>query len=322
MLISTPEELRLCLPTHQLTEDISMLSGFLETSEKDFVLPVLGNELYVEVQKKYDEIADPTLLSDVKSELRKDPWVRLILACQRPLVFNACYRSEGILNSVISGAGLNMIGTENFDPASEKFAERFRTTCNREAHQGIDLLLRLLEDDATGTKVFTELWKKSRYYYRVSGRLINTADEFNQYVNIYGSREKFISLVQDIAFCEDTVIRPEVGDDYLMKLIERMNAGKLNTTEKTAVGKLQKALALLVETRNKMFSRPESRDDATLCLRLAVGYISSHTADLPDIELSPLYHPVAPATEEEPPVERFRNNKKGSKLFSLPAPKL
>lgn len=319
MLISTPEELRLCLPTHSLNDSISMLSGFLETSEKDFVLPVLGNELYAEVQKKYNEIADHSLLADANSPLREDPWVRIIIACQRPLVFNACYRSEGILNTVLSGAGLNIRGTEGFESSSEKMSDRFRLTCNREAHQGIDLLLRLLEDDATGDKVFTELWKQSRYYYRVSGRLINTADIFNMYVNIYGSREKFIALIQDIAFCEDTVIRPEVGDDYASLLIERMNNGQLNDTEKIVVEKLQKALALQVEARNKMFDNPNAKNDATLCLRLAIGYISSHTDKLPGIEVSPIFHPCLPEGEETTEqTRRFENNKKGNSIFTLP----
>lgn len=135
------------------------------------------------------------------------------------------------------------------------------------------------------------LWKQSAYYYYADGLLFNTATEFGLYVNIYDSREKFIQILPDIRYCQETHIESEIGTELLLDLIEKHKSGSLGKEEDIAYHKLQRVLSLEVEARSKVVYRKEAKDESIGHTRLAMEYIRRNQTkfDYEAMKSSPLF---------------------------------
>lgn len=146
-------------------------------------------------------------------------------------------------------------------------------------------------DDEQAIRDIIELWKQSAYYYYADGLLFNTATEFGLYVNIYESREKFIQILPDIRYCQETHIEAEIGTELLLDLIEKHKDGSLNKEEEIAYHKLQRVLSLQVEARSKVVYRKEAKDESIGHTRLAMDYIRRNQTkfDYAAMKASPLF---------------------------------
>lgn len=166
------------------------------------------------------------------------------------------------------------------------------------------------EEEADPRVEIVALWKESAYYYYADGLLFNTATDFDRFVNIYESREKFIQLVPDIRYCQETNLETELGEELLSDLIEKRRTGQWNATERKAYIRLQRTLSLMVEARNPMFKRAAASDEAVGQLCLALDYIRKNQKQFnrEAMEQSPLYDadlwretPSAPLPPPPPP---------------------
>jgi len=329
MIISTLDELTMHLPTHAM-QSIARMMGFFESSTHDFLLEKVGKPLYRAIEEKY-ESTDIDLLLPHNAKHRS-AWEQLIVLCQKPIVYDAFMRAAGISAVSINESGINIVSTDDYDNANEKSISTYKSTCRTEAHAGINRLLIQLEEWAQefGTwepekegdtppdeAVIVELWRRSRYYYLADGLFINTATKFNEFVDIYESREKFIQMLPDIRYCQEMILRPELGDDLTDDLIKQYQTGQLNTEQKRAVVRLQRALALHVEARSKLFKRPEAKDEAIGNTKEAMEYIAAHQDAFGEaVKASPFYKKPQPVNPEPVnPAPKWENNRKGNALF-------
>lgn len=356
MIITTPEELRLYITTHVI-ENMNALAGFMDSSEHDFLLSKIGKPLYERMMQEYESMGNPNILLP-ENKKEHTLWHEFILLCQRPVAFDMMYRAADVSALSINESGINIVSTDNYDAAGKDAVERYKTRCNIEAHRGIDRLLVQLEEWAQTLEPMEEtisggteeegptekeiqqeivtLWRKSRYYYLADGLFINTATKFNEFIDIYDSREKFIQLLPDLRYCQEVILRPELGDDLTDQLIEAYQSGKLTGIQQNAVVLIQRALATHVEARNKMFTRKEAKDNAIFLVKLMIDFLMKHQDEMPEgIKTSPFYRPPAkkaspeigngatdntsflPSYGEEEPKSAgpWKNNRRGNKLF-------
>lgn len=348
MLITIPEELTQYVPNH-VVEDIRILYGFIDNSEHDFLIERVGRPLYKQICRKYEAVLNKDEM--LPGEMVKlSPWKELIRLCQRCVAYDTLYRSADVMGISINDAGMNVVTSANYDTVTKEQKESYKTRCNIEAHRAIDRLLVQLEEWAELLNDETEeweeeereeadaiiaLWRKSRYYYLADGLFINTAKVFNEYVNIYENREKFITLLPDLRYCQEMVIRPELGDKLTYALLKKMQDGTATDAEKEAIHKIRRTLSLKVEERNAMFNRKDAKSEAILSMKMLLEYLQKHSEEMPEeIKESPFYeepcHPedlVIPEEEStntfigipqdyRPEEERrWRNNRRGNKLF-------
>ena len=164
-----------------------------------------------------------------------------------------------------------------------------------------------------------ELWKASKYYYQVAGLFVPTATAFNEYVNIYESRERFVELLPDLRFCQRHNIANELGYPLAKDLLQKMNDGKGNDIERETIDNIREALCLWVETRSKMFNRPESKDEAIGSVSRLVAYVKTHQ-DKYDQEAIKEFPGYEPPKERHPKKcnEGWKNNRPGDALFVTP----
>lgn len=330
MIINTIEEVRLYLPNHRL-DDIQGLKGFINSSERDFLADKLGMELYDAVCEKYNTIRPEEFFPENSSEWTE--WHRLICAAQPVVVFDALYRSADLNVISLNEAGMNIASSDNYESAGEKLIEKFKSRCNTESHRAVDRMLVLLEtwaqkvgtlseepeEEETEMQQIVRLWKKSRYYYQDSSLFISTATQMQQYLDIYESREKFVSLIPQLRYIQSVLIEGEIGSSFVSYLIKAQKEGKLKEQEKILVEKICWWTAFAVESRSKMFNRSEATEDAIKMRQNAIGYIQQHYADFSaNIGIdSPLY--VAPVEESTSDTPKWENNLPGNKLFVTPS---
>jgi hypothetical protein len=278
-------------------------------------------------------------------------------------VFDAFYRSADINAISVNQSGINVVDAENYDAASKDGIEKYKKQLNKNCHDAVNELLIWLEDGAKeideptesrndGTTEgssgssssssssegpepepsreeqlmeIVELWKASKYYYKVTGLFVPTATAFNEYVNIYESRERFVELQADLRFCQRHYIVNELGVPLAKDLLTKMNAGKGNDTENETIDNIREALCLWVESRSKMFNRPEAKDEAIGSISRLVAFIKSHqdNYDKDAIKEFPGYEAPPTPDEDEPdtPIcrgEGWENNRPGNAMFVAP----
>lgn len=330
MLINTIEEVRLYLPNHRL-DDIQGLKGYFDSSERDYLADKLGMELYEMVCEKYNGIQPAELFPENSSAWTE--WHRLIRAAQSVVVFDALYRSTDLNVISLNEAGMNIASTDNYDAADEKLIEKFKSRCNTESHRAVDRMLVQLEawahkvgtlpdepvEDEPEAHTIVRLWKKSRYYYLDSSLFISTATQMQEYLDIYESREKFVSLIPQLRYIQSVLVEGEIGRNFTRYLVKAQKEGKLNEQETELVEKICWWIAFAVESRAKMFSRSEASEDAIRMRQDVIGFIKQNYAYFTEVIGldSPLY--VAPVETSGSSVPAWENNRPGNKLFVTPS---
>lgn len=326
MIVTNAEEIRAYVPTSVYSGDQSLLT-IMEDTEENILVPILGRKLYDKVCDDYaqaiKEYGGVTSVYVDKENIT--PEIRLIRACQLPVVYLSLANSTGILTvSLNDGGGLNQVYTDGYDKADEKSVNRFERDAYFKGRRGVDRLLIFLEEDACSEEpVFADLWRESRYFYLQGDLLFTTAIEFNRFLDIGESREKFISMLPDIRYCQNAYIAPEIGEgltDALVKWCTRSLESDLFTGEdkdditavwQKAVDKLRMTLALYVESRRPEKQRKYSENDAAYSMTQARKYIATNQDSFGDfIKGSPLYvPPVAEdkGTEEKPSIFDYDN---------------
>lgn len=326
MLVTKTEEIRAYVPTSVYSGDQSLLT-IMEETEENILVPILGRKLYEKVCEEYDkameEYGGVTAAYVEKENLT--PEIRLIRACQLPVVYLSLANSTGILTvSLNDGGGLNQVYTDGYDKADEKAVSRFERDSYFKGRRGVDSLLIFLEEDACSSKPeFADMWRKSRYFYLQGDLLFTTAVEMNRYLDISESREKFISLLPDIRYCQNAYIAPEIGEELTEALVKWCtrslqselftgeNKDAVNAVWQKAVDRLRMTLALYVESRRPEKQRRYSENEAAYSMTQARKYIASHQDSFGEfIKESPLYVPAVsetPSKEEKPQIFDYDN---------------
>ena len=332
MIITTIEEFRKFAPSH-LIDDLSPFYGAIEISEHDLLKDRIGKPLYEKLVAQYVHVLDKNDLTPAEG-IKQSVWHQLINLCQRVVAYDMLRRSAGMMSLSINGAGLNVVSADNYDAAGKDAIERFASAYYKEAHQAMDQLLIWLEDleqslseESVGTEAYeiVQLWKQSKYYYRVAGLLISTAKEFNDFVNIYENREKFIQFLPDMRYCQDFIIRDELGDDLLDDLIKINQEGAKSESHKWAIYYLKFALALLTERRSSLFTRKEAKDESIGSMKRAIDYLKANYDQMPESIYKSPFGKDLPSPEQaklEPVQENakhWENNKKGNYIFVSPS---
>ena len=314
MIVTNTEELNAYLPSSVYQYNDSLLTLMLKT-EENVLVPILGRKLYDRVCGIYEQLlqnfggvtASFIQGADVTSD------VRMVRLCQPVVIYMTLARNTGLLNvSLNEGGGMNQLTTNGFERPDKESINRFERDAFFNGRRGIDDLLVFLEEDARSEEpLYAEDWRTSRYFYKQGDMLFTTAIEMNRYLNIDESREKYISMLSDIRYCQNAYIAPAIGEDLFTAFTDFCSGKKNPDTELTedrrkiwwkAIGKLRMALALYVEARRPEKQRRYSENEASLAIHQAKEYISRHQDAFGDAILdSPIYTPPPQAKPETVP---------------------
>ena len=309
MFIRDVREINAYLPTSVYNDNEGLLS-LTEDTEETYILPVIGGKLYEYLDDYYQNICDGS--DDVSKTIVscKSPECKLLRMVQKVIVYLTLANHSGILSvSLNDGGGFNTVSTDGFDKADKDVVSRFERDAFFEGKRGIDRILLFLEADAkSGDPKFLEYWKESDYFYKNVDLLFSTAECFNKYYDISGSREKFVSLQPMIRRAQNAYIAPVLGDELMEAFVAyqlnndiRVLEGNEDEVQKIwnkATDKLRLALAVRTDSISKGLQKGDLESQADLFLCQAKEYIAKNQeAFMPYIKSSSLY--VSPSSESK-----------------------
>ncbi|MBR1800620.1 MAG: hypothetical protein IJ767_03890 [Bacteroidaceae bacterium] len=253
--------------------------------------------------------------SEGSEKVQEDDMARitLIRLCQQIEFYEMLGHKMGLLITSFNEGGVNRVGANNYDPAEKDDVDRASKDAYMSAKRSTDTLLLTLERDARGTRRFTQKWREAEYFYLRKDLLFTTARVMQEYYDLGSSREKYVSLIKDIRFCQNVYLKPRLGASFMSALIAEIlpleeKASSENTEDTTpdtegtgddapsttdaeegtantgmdadvvaeAVDMLRQALALYVEARQNAKTRnvmSTMMADAEQALTTATAYI-------------------------------------------------
>lgn len=344
MLLSTNKELRLHIPSNAF-DDVSLLQGILDNSEKDFLRDKLGTPLYNRLCAYYQQEVTPEAfyLAVTNGTYAQHPWQELLLNAQRMVANDTMsrYAYQQLISA--NGAGMNMASSQDYAVATDKMLDKGVQGYKKEAMVSLNNLLLLLEgwakltqpmpidDTATDTTTpkddttteqptaptedermaeieeIVNLWQQSEYYYLHHDLLIPTCAILQQYIDIYANRDKFIRLIPDLRFIQDEYITDVLGEDTLSVLLHADD-----DQSQRLLRKVRRLMVAYLEERTTVLtidkSRRQQAHNESISLRTSIQSMlkAKQEAEQAKAEM---------ATDDN---KGYENNQPGSKIFVPP----
>lgn len=339
MILSTNKELRLHVPSNAFDE-VSLLQGILDNSEKDFLRDKLGTPLYNRLCEYYklNIDADDFYLAVTNGTYAQHPWQELLLNAQRMIANDtlARYSYQQLISA--NGAGVNMASSQDFAVASEKALEKGVQGYKTEAMVSLNNLLLLLEDwakltlpmpiDNTTTEQPTapteeeriaeieeilNLWKQSEYYYLHHDLLIPTCATLRQHLDTFTNRDKFIRLIPDLRFIQNEYIEEAFGEDFISEMLQAPEKNRLlRKTRDFMVAYLVERTSVLNFDKR---ARQQAHDDAVSLRDSILKTLADRKAAEQPTPPTPTETPNTTPTDSG---KGFENNQPGTRIFVSP----
>lgn len=376
-LISTVEELRLYSPSNAI-DHIDSIAGFLDSSEHDFLQEKLGKGLYDSLTEYYRKLrnTEDGVMTFVQSVIQCEdmlPYAQLLSVCQRVICYDAMARVIDQQAISVNGAGVNVAVSDDYGKADQESIRAYKASCNKEAHAAVNRLLFLLEgwvkasNDIVGDAVPDEsehaspseggaysspyieelteianLWRSSRFYFLAAGLVIPSAEVLQEYLNIYDSREKFITMLPDLRYIQEDILAPIIGEDFLEEMVAIATKGTEDKFLSRIIHKLRKVAARHLEARTMVIKvgdprRETAHNEAVALVSDLTAYLSIHQDDILAMasgtepspyaslarafKLSPLYKvpETLPKGEDDAYEPQWENNRPGNAMFVTPS---
>lgn len=340
MLLSTNQELRLHVPSNAF-DDVSLLQGILDNSEKDFLRDKLGTPLYNRLCEYYKLNIDANdfYLAVTNGTYAQHPWQELLLNAQRMVANDtlARYSYQQLIST--NGAGVNMASSQDFAVATEKALDKGVQGYKTEAMVSLNNLLLLLEDWAKLTtpslisvptegdsvqntdenvqiaeiEEIVKLWQQSEYYYLHHDLLIPTCATLKQHLDTFTNRDKFIRLIPDLRFIQNEYIEEVFGEDFIAEMLQAPEKNRLlRKTRDLIVAYLVERTSVLTFDKR---ARQQAHDDA-------VSLRDSILKTLADRKAAEQPKPTTPTetpnTTQSDSGKGFENNQPGTRIFVSP----
>lgn len=180
---------------------------FIEQAERKYVLPLLEQELYNDLQTFVNE---PNSWSGGSGEdaTKTTELVRLIRIAELNLAYLIGF---DLLNTVNSAAGFQKAGdSEGFKGLYKYQEENLKKYFETTGYNGLDDMMKYIEENIE----YFPQWEDSTYCTLRKTSIIKDAETFNSICYIAGSRLTFLRLQIYMQEVIDFEIRPLLGDEY------------------------------------------------------------------------------------------------------------
>jgi hypothetical protein len=178
-----------------------VLKTHILDAEKQYIKPVLGTELYDDLNSKY-AAAPATPLSSV--------YALLLAEAQAALRNLTMYIAIPKLNIRVSDIGVMKASSNDYESADGGDRYYARVQYLIDGYKGLDTLIGFLFDHKTD---FT-LWTASDAYTRLTKLFIKSTEVFAEHVPAVSNRYLFSKLLGQMDIVEKLRIKPFLGEDF------------------------------------------------------------------------------------------------------------
>lgn len=227
----------------QLIKTIEELQQYLKV---DSTFPVKSIDAY-----QHDAIDDQLreVLSDEQLKLLCD-WYKagqqadtklsaLLPYAQRVVARFAFMKAAPNLDLKLSDSGFGVVSTDSVAPASKDRVNRFVQALEADGWNAVEQLIRFLEKN----KADYPTWVSSDSYTMQVRNFINSAEEFDKFVNIGKSRLKFKEFRQEMDVVEQLIVIPVIGDALADEIKGEIKDESLSEANKKLLPLIRRAVA-------------------------------------------------------------------------------
>lgn len=176
------------------------LQPYLNQAERKSIKPLIG--------------AAQLAVFDVETAPADATVKEAYLLCQEAICYFAMYRALPSLSVQITEAGIFSASNADSQQASDKQFKELQRSHKKQAHEALDEMLKIME--ATPLK-FTE-WTADDSYKKYTNLLVNSTAVFNEYYNIFDSRQTFMAMRPEISIAEYQYLEAPIQANLLLAL--------------------------------------------------------------------------------------------------------
>ncbi len=215
---------------------------FKDTNDlHQFITVSIDNQLRVtkpyikQAEKHIREITGDMLFDKLLDYVHQDTenivLEKLLPNVQLPLAYFSFWLGLDFLNVHIGNTGITVASTESLVPASEKRTENLRESLHLSALDGLEELIKFLEENATD---YPE-WTTSAAYSFNRRFFINNANDFYLATNKKISRLDFLKYREYISLTE-SVIKGTISSELFLELKSQIKTNSVSETNKKLLG--------------------------------------------------------------------------------------
>ncbi len=268
------------------TLNVESFAPFIPDAEQKYIKPFLGEALFALLdtwaqdkdKQEYPELSD--LYDQVIPVLAR---FTLLIASPH-------------LDVNIGESGFTVQGSATLVPASTERVKRFMESTEILAWDNMETLLRFLEENQDD---YPE-WVTSDAYTMATRNLINSATNFNKYVNIDTSRLTFHRLRNDMTNVEQIDVVPLVSQELYDSLISKLRGQGSLTDPETKL--LRHLVAFVANKTASLYLNRKTGEIATFHYNNARELINLNPDDFP------LYKESTSNDNAQPPFSDWENS--------------
>lgn len=229
MLFKETSEIKLHIAINK-NMAFNTLSPYIEQAETTYIIPLISQELYDELDEAYNGEDD---LSEEQEKLLKK--------IQRPLAYYSLAEAAPFLNLSISDLGLQQEQDKDgmSTPVAQWRYENYIKSLWDNADRFADKLLEFLEKN----KDDYEEWAESDAYTITKELFINSAAELSKFININNSRRAYLAIRPFIAIAEQKYFIASISQELFDEIKEEIKSDDLSDENKTLLEKIKTPLA-------------------------------------------------------------------------------
>lgn len=210
--------------------DINLILPFASDVEQEVIIPVIGQELYDQLNFDYNNGGLSVPHAAVLVEIQKAMAPLLLLY------------GKDVVAVKISNNGMTITTDEHTKTAFEWQIVRVERTLNRLGWNRVEHLLAYMETN----KVSLPLWTGSSAYPLSRECFINSATEYTKYnAKLEGSRQLFNRLKPTMLEVEETEVQAVVGAELYHELKEAVLNNSLTAAHQALMPSIKRAVAHL-----------------------------------------------------------------------------
>lgn len=231
MLFKNTTELKAFFPVN-ISFDFDQVKPYISTAEEKYIIPLLGNEQWEEIQDYYESKGSEG--SEAIPEFDA-----LIEVLQKPIAYFAVYLASSKLDLKLMNAGFVVTETTGYAPASEHRTKNLKADLLRDAYDSVEVLLRFLEAHIEDYPN----WENSTAYQENFQFFIRNAVEFDKEVRIDESRLTWLNYRPTMRKIQMIKIIPTISKDLADEILDQIKTDTVTEENEALLEFIRAALA-------------------------------------------------------------------------------
>ena len=216
------------------SSDFDTLMPHIANAERDYLIPVIGQKVYDELQAFYDGTEIGSSGTDEKLE-------ELLPLVQSAVLHIAYWIGYDLLNVEVSDSGFKRTESDTVKGLYKYQDENLKAYFRTNGFNGLDTVLKYLEENIADFPKF----KTSASYTVMKGSFIPDTVTFDQFIFINKSRLTFLRMKPHMQLIEDADIAPILGPITYAYIKEEMLKDSPSTKVTGLLNYIRKPIAYL-----------------------------------------------------------------------------